>query len=100
MQNNLESIRFEEVSDNNGISYTEYRQTLTPRYHKVAADILKGYIFLFFISGMIILLTDRFFSIWWLYSLIGALLIGYTVAYLALFIHEAGHFNLHPDKRM
>ena len=100
MQNNLESIGLEEVSDNNGISYTAFRQTLKPRYHKVAADILKGYIFLFLISALIILLTDRFPSFWWLFSLIGAVLIGYTIAYLALFIHEAGHFNLHPDKKI
>lgn len=100
MQNNLEGIGFEEVTDQKGISYALFRDTLKPRYSKVAFDIFKGYGWLVIISTGIILLNHRFPPYWWLFTLTGAVLIGYAAAYLALFIHEAGHFNIHPDKKI
>lgn len=100
MQNNLEGISFDEVTDKTGISYAVFRTTLLPRYTKVISDIIKGYFFLLLISCLVILLDRTYPSLWWVYISAGSILIGYIAAYLALFIHEAGHYNVHPDKKI
>ncbi len=99
MQNNLEGIGFDEVTDSSGISYTLFRNSLHPRYSAVVFDILKGYFFLLLTACAIIFLDYHFHSFWWIIVPAGSFLIGYIAAYLALFIHEAGHFNIHPDKK-
>ena len=98
MQNNLEEIDFDEVIDNGGTSYTVFRNSLQPRYSIVAFDIAKGYFFLLVTTGAIIFFDDYFYSFWWIIILAGSFLIGYIAAYLALFIHVAVLFNIHPDK--
>ncbi|MDZ4794279.1 MAG: fatty acid desaturase [Bacteroidota bacterium] len=100
MQNNLEEISFDEVTDNSGTPYSVFRSNLLPRYSTVALDIAKGYFFLVVMAGLTIYLEYHFKSFWWIIILLSSLFIGYTAAYLALFIHEAGHFNIHPDKKI
>ena len=99
MQNNLEGIGFDEVIDNNGSSYTVFRNNLQPHYLKVTFDIVKGYFFFILIAVATILLNYHFRTFWWIIVPVSSVLIGYIAAYLALFIHEAGHFNIHPDKK-
>ena len=100
MQNNLEEISFDDVINSSGISYTDFRNSLQPQYSKVTYDIIKGYFFLLVIAGLL------FYSFAQLPAYIGiiiplsSILIGYLAAYLALFIHEAGHYNVHPDKKI
>lgn len=100
MQNNLEGISFDEITGDDGTSYTVFRNSLQPRYSTVALDILKGYFFLLFISATVFFLDYHFHSYWLIFIPAGSILIGYIAAYLALFIHEAGHFNIHRDKIM
>jgi fatty acid desaturase len=100
MQNNLEGIGFDEVTDSRGINYAVLRNSLQPYYPIVAFDIIKGYFFLLLITGAIIFLDSHFHHFWWIIVPVSGLLIGYIAAYLALFIHEAGHFNIHPDKKI
>ena len=100
MQNNLEGISFDEVTDNTGTSYTVFRNNLQPRYFTVAFDIVKGYFFLFATAGAIIFFDYYFHSFWWITIPVSSVLIGYIAAYLALFLHEAGHFNIHRNKKM
>lgn len=100
MQNNLEGIAFDEVTNSNGTSYTAFRNNLQPRYPIVLLDIIKGYFFLLLVAAGIILLDHNFHSFWWGFIPLGGVLMGYIAAYLALFIHEAGHFNIHPDKKI
>lgn len=99
MRNNLEGTGYEEVVNSEGISYAEFREKLAPRFRTVALDIVKGYFFLLSIAAAIILFSRSFPGYSWIIILPGAVLLGYTAAYLALFIHEAGHFNIHPDKK-
>ncbi len=99
MQNNLEGIGFDEVTDSSGTSYVAFRNNLRPQYATVIFDIIKGYFFLLLVAGLVIYLTNRFYSFWWIGVITGSICIGYVAAYLALFIHEAGHFNIHPDKK-
>jgi fatty acid desaturase len=100
MQNNLEGISFDDVADSKGTTYTVFRNGLLPRYSKVLFDITKGYFFLLLIAGSTIFLTYQFHSYWWIIVMIAAVLTGYVAAYLALFIHEAGHYNIHPNKKI
>lgn len=100
MQNNLEGISFDEATDQDGTSYAAFRNRLSPVFSKVWWDIFKGYFFLAAVSGSFIYLAHRFHTYWWLLVIPFALLIGYISAYIALFIHEAGHFNIHPDKKV
>jgi fatty acid desaturase len=100
MENNLEGISFEEVADSQGKTYADLRKDLQPRYSKVLFDISKGYFFLLLIAGSAIFFTYQFPSSWWIIIIAGSILIGYVAAYLALFIHEAGHYNIHPDKKI
>ena len=99
MQNNLEGISFDEVADSKGTTYTVFRNSLHPRYAKVFLDIIKGYFFLLLIAAITIYLTHQFPPFWWIFILISGFIVGYIAAYLALFIHEAGHYNIHPSKK-
>jgi len=52
------------------------------------------------IAGSTIFLTHQFLPLWWIIVIITSILIGYVAAYLALFIHEAGHYNINSDKKI
>ena len=100
MQNNLEEISFDDVINSNGISYTDFRNSLQPKYAKVTYDIIKGYFFLLLIAGALFYLCAQFPAFYGIIIPLSSILIGYIAAYLALFIHEAGHYNIHPDKKI
>jgi fatty acid desaturase len=100
MLNNLEGISFDEVVNDNRTTYTVFRNSLQPRYSKILFDIAKGYFFLLLIAGSAIFLTNRFHWVWWIVVIVSSILIGYIAAYLALFTHEAGHYNIHPEKKI
>ncbi len=99
MKNNLEHISFDKIVSKEGICYIDFRRTLKPAYKKAMSDILRGHLFLLLILTGISLLIKA--NLIWMPVVItlGALLIGYTLAYLHLFIHAAAHYNLHPDKQ-
>ena len=97
MKNNLEDISFTEVCDENGKSYNEFRTDLVPHFHRVRNDIILGWACLVLILAIaIIMQKENWFR--WPYLLMGSLLLGYDLAYIQLFIHEAAHYNIHPDR--
>lgn len=100
MQNNLEEISFDDVINSTGTTYSDFRNSLQPQYKKVTYDIIKGYFFLLLIAGLLIFLNDQFYTFYGIIIPISSILIGYIAAYLSLFIHEAGHYNIHPDKKI
>ncbi|MCX6317382.1 MAG: fatty acid desaturase [Bacteroidetes bacterium] len=99
MMHNLEGISFDEVVNQQGESYSAFRLRAKPIYYKVWLDIAKGYFFLAAVVMLYLYLDHRFHSWWWAYIIPLGLFTGYIAAYLALYIHEAGHFNAHPDKK-
>lgn len=99
MVHNLEGISFDAAVDTNGRTYSQFRAEARPRFGKVWLDIGKGYFFLLLLIASFFYL-EHVYEAWWWYVLPFGLLIGYAAAYLSLFIHEAGHFNIHPDKKM
>lgn len=98
MINNLEGIAFDEVVAADGTMYSVFRKNLSPRYTKVIFDICKGYFFLALVILTSVFVYHHHPETWWGIILFGGFLVGYCAAYIALFIHEAGHFNIHPDK--
>ena len=95
----LESISFDEVWNTKHISYADWRKRLKPIYAVVWRDIILGYaavITIFVLSAGF----EHYFPSWTIPNVIvSSLVLGVTLAYLSLFIHEAGHFNIHPDKK-
>ena len=84
--------------DDQGRPYKEFRTGLTPRYGLVWLHIALGYAVLVgALAG--IALMDPGFPADLLVAALGALVIGYTLAYLNNFFHEAAHYNLLPDRR-
>lgn len=99
MKNNLENISFEEVADPDGTSYITFRKNLKPAYRKVKTDITKGHFFLLLtLTTIALLIKSGLFTTIMLFP--AALVIGYILAYLHLFIHAAAHYNLHPVKHI
>jgi fatty acid desaturase len=95
----FESAQRASVVDDNGRALTEFKKTLTPRYAVVWSHILIGYVAVLAAAGFFAM--SRFEG-----SLIsqlifvaaGGLWIGYWLAYLLLFFHEAAHFLIAPSK--
>lgn len=97
MNSSLEHIPYEAVCSPEKITYKQFRSTLTPLYSKVWFHISAGYVLLscpFIIAVFIKQITLQ----WWLTPL-WTIWFGYFLAYLHLFVHEAAHFNIHPDKK-
>jgi fatty acid desaturase len=102
MSYSLNHISFDAAVSEKNISYAQYRKELLPHYEMVKKDIAKGYAIL--IVGLLVG--------WWcstlliypallcFFLLISAIVIGGSLAYLHLFIHEGAHYNLHPNRAM
>jgi fatty acid desaturase len=80
-----------------GERYVAFVRGLKPSYWLIYRDIAIGYLLLVCSYGLTV------GAAYWgvprpLASIAGAVLIGYWVAYLQLFLHEAAHYNLAPTK--
>jgi fatty acid desaturase len=87
------------LRDGSGQSYYEFKRNLTPRYSVVWRDIALGYVALALIAGSLVL--AQALSIWLAIPTViaGAVLIGFFLAYLNLFFHEAAHWNLARSRK-
>jgi fatty acid desaturase len=84
-----------------GTSWTEFRTALRPHYGRVWRDI--ALIFSCWLGGLAahLWLCAEFGNAAALALLpVTAVWLGYWMAALACFTHEAAHFNLHPDRRI
>ncbi|MBX9860706.1 MAG: fatty acid desaturase [Sphingomonas sp.] len=80
-----------------GERYLAFRKTLAPEYRRVHIDIALGYAAL---AGSLVLIAQAPGVAGGLIAaILGAVVIGFFVAYLQLFIHEAAHFNLANRRR-
>ena len=76
--------------------YQRFIGTLAPRYWRTWLDIALGYLFLalvVYLVGVPSSMPAQLVAI-----LAGAIAIGYGVAHLQLFLHEASHYNLAPSR--
>jgi len=82
------------LADRHGVPFREFKVALKPRFVKVWLDLLPGH------AALAVILAG---AVWAQAALpraavvaaaaLGALLIGYTLAYIELFFHEAAHYN-------
>jgi fatty acid desaturase len=82
----------------NGERYIVFVRRLKPRYGIVYRDMVLGYLSLA-IACYLTIVAPAWGMPGLLASILGGCLIGYSVAYLGLFIHEAAHYNLAPNKK-
>jgi fatty acid desaturase len=85
--------------DSHGVRFDAFRRTLKPRFVKVWVDILGGHVALIACAAALVWATQRF-GFWSLAAVpFAGLFIGYVVAYLLLFFHEAAHFNIAANRK-
>jgi fatty acid desaturase len=85
------------IADSHGTKLIDFVKTLKPRYGVVHRDIALGYFFL--VVTMVAAVAAEATGLWWgPIVLLGAVSIGYWIAYLQLFIHEGAHWNLAADR--
>ncbi len=95
----LEDLAKSTLVDRDGRSYAGYRATLTPRWPKVAFDFALGYLMLAVVAVLIVVAVAGYPYLRVLWIAFGALLFGFWMAYVQLFLHEAAHFNFWPERR-
>ena len=99
MQDELfRKLRKSTLVNTSGATYTDFRKTLIPRWGLVWLHIGLGWGALLLTAGGILVLSGRSLLIDVLLVGAGSLLMGYILAYLQLFFHEAAHYNLHPNR--
>ena len=97
--NNLEHLKFGQITDEEGNSYTNFRKTLRPLIWKVWVDIFILYLLQIIIFSIMAHYLVVFSLLNIILTLFFAILIGFFLASLNLFIHEASHFNIHKNKK-
>lgn len=90
-----------QLINKSGLSYIEFKKKLTPVYSQVWMDISLGWIGIgITLTAAVLLLrkTNAGGSI--MLSLLTAAIIGYLIAYLINFFHEAAHYNIAAHKKL
>jgi fatty acid desaturase len=93
---NFQALR-RELWESREPSYKDFLKSLKPDYRKVRRDIGFGYAMLLATIALAAFLpllgVPKLLA-----AVLGALSIGYWIAYLQLFIHEGAHYNLAPER--
>ena len=97
---NLEDILFEEVVNDKGMSYATYRKSLKPDFTVTWLHIGGGLLSIILFCGLSWYCETSLPGWSWIFIPVFSFIIGFCIAYVNLFIHEAGHFYIHPDKKM
>jgi fatty acid desaturase len=92
----LEGLERRQLVDAVGVAYLEFRRSLNPRYARMWAQLLAGYAALIPVAAATVALSDRGMGA--IAIPLGGLLMGYAIAYVELFFHEAAHYNVAPSK--
>lgn len=105
MENPLDENQFHKLkaglTDSTGRAYTDFKKTLKPNYGVVWRDISvawAGIIAVVFISGLIFRISNNVISL--LLILPASALLGYIMAGLVNFFHEAAHYNISGNKKL
>jgi len=84
--------------DSKGIAYRDFRATLTPRWWLVWTHLGLAYLA---IAGLVagLAVWDPGGAVGALGALGGGLAVGYAIAFINNFFHEAAHYNVMPDRK-
>ena len=87
-----------ELVDSDGLAYREFRAALRPRWWAIWAQLACGYLLIAgIVAGLVAWNPGGLVAI--PAALAGGLALGYVIAYLNNFFHEAAHHNLAPGRR-
>ena len=96
----LEQYNKKDIVNTSGVRYADFKESLTPDYLKAWIDLGLGLIALPAV-GAIIWVVNKMYPSWFIISgIIGAVAVGYLIAYIQLFMHEAAHYNLVKNKKL
>jgi fatty acid desaturase len=90
----LDNLERDKLIDSSGRTLKDFRRSLQPSFGRVWFDIGAGYVALGVIVAAVIAIDQHFPRAFVLTALLGGLAIGYVLAFLQLFFHEAAHFNI------
>lgn len=95
----LEDFKREEIVNSNGVTYSEFRKALTPKYWRVGVDIAFGYLML--VAGIFVAIFIQSYerNYQWIALVVLPVFFGYFHNYLQLFLHEAAHFNIAKNRK-
>ena len=88
-----------DIRNSQGVPYDEFVKTLQPDYIRVWKDIFAGYAGLAGVVAVTAVVSAAFPPWGALVALPAGMCIGYGIAYLALFHHEASHYNIAKTPR-
>ena len=96
----LEDVEKSEIYSQSYGAYAEFSSQLKPKFRVVWKDIGLGYCLLIaVVVGMCY--VESHSPRWGVVLVIpAALIVGFFIAYIQLFIHEAAHYNIHPDRKI
>lgn len=96
----LDSIDKNSIVSKSGVSYRKFKADLKPRFKTIWLQLFSGHLTLAAIA-ILIFLAEKNLSVFWLIPVTAAAAvgIGYVIAYIVLFFHEAAHFNLARERK-
>lgn len=95
----FETIKKSSIVNSKGVKYTEFKAKLKPNYTLVWFHIILGYMALAAVLVVAAYTQNHYSSFFWLTIPVAAILVGYIIAYIHLFIHEAAHYNIASDRK-
>ena len=95
----FETVNKAVIINSRGVKYLDFRNQLTPRYVLVWFDIFIGYFAVIVVLVAAGYLQKAHPGLWVVTIPFGSFLVGYAVAYIHLFMHEASHYNIARDKK-
>jgi len=95
----FETVSRNTITNSAGVRYSEFKTRLKPRFFKVWTDITFGYIFLIALLAGAAYVQLNYPNLFYLTIPVVAILVGYVIAFIHLFIHEAAHYNIASDRK-
>jgi fatty acid desaturase len=95
----LDAYEKSRLVDSQGRSFKDVRRELKPRLAQVWTHILAGHAVLVGTAVGLFVAQDRLGMVAFAVAPVGALVIGYTMAYIQLFFHEAAHYNIAKSRK-
>jgi fatty acid desaturase len=96
----IEDFKREEIVNSNGLSFSEYRKTLKPKYWRVWASIALGYAMLILGTISAIHVQSSSPILQWAALFVLPLFFGWWHIYLQNFLHASAHYNLAESRKL
>lgn len=88
------------IKNSSEVFLKDFLRTLVINYFEVWVSIICAYAVLFLICYFNVQIKSESFILLSIVTMLSGLLIGFVVAYLSLFFHEAAHYNIASNKNL